>query len=137
MVYLLTMQGVFYLPPLGTNAPTDHGFTTMSCRVETSKPLFQCMWSIGYRRDNHLPAFHRDPNPLVDAEISLTGDSCGYTDTQIIAPLLDVEDGLCHDLHLEKCLNVSLDTHVPLVNAIVGCKSVQFTFIQQQFISML
>jgi len=98
MAWLLPMQGVFCLPLLGTNAQTGHGFTPMPCRIETSKPLFQGMWSIGNRRDNHLPAFHRNTNPLIDAEMRLTGDSCGNTDTQVITPLLDIQDGLGHDL---------------------------------------
>jgi len=92
----------------------------MPARVETSKPLIQCMWSISNGRDNHLPALYRDANPLVDAEMRLTGDSCGYTNTQIIAPLFNIEEGLSHDLLQEKCLNISLDISSLLVNAIVG-----------------
>jgi hypothetical protein len=87
--------------------------------VETSEPLFQGMWHIGYRRDNHLPAFHRDANPLVDAEMRLTGDSGGYADSQVITPLLDIQDGLGHDLPQKECLDFSLYVPVPLVNALI------------------
>jgi hypothetical protein len=91
------VQQALYLPPFGTNAFAGHGFTPMPRWVETGKPLFQGMWHIDYRRDNHLSALHRNAHPLVDLQMCLTGDSRGYADTQVVTPLLDVQDGLGHD----------------------------------------
>lgn len=117
------MQWASYLPTLGTHAPAGHCFTPMPRRVEKSKPLVQGMWRIGNGCDYYVPAFHRDANPLIDAEMRLTGNGCGYADTQVIAPLFDIEYSLGHELLQEKCLNISLDALVPPVNATDGKES--------------
>ena len=46
---------------------------------------------IGDRRDHHLSAFDRNTNPLVDVQMRLTGDRRGQSDTEIVAPPLDIK----------------------------------------------
>jgi hypothetical protein len=116
------MLKAFSLPPLGTNTPAGHRFTAMPRWIEEREPLLKGEWRIGKGRDDHLPAFYRHANPLVNAQIRLTGDCRGQTDTQIVAPLLDIENGHGHGHGLlqQKCLDISLDSAVHRVNRIVS-----------------
>lgn len=92
------MWKAFSLPPLSTNTLAGHRFTAMPRRIVKRKPLLQSEWRIGNGSDDHLPAFHRHTNPLVDAQMRLAGDRRGQTDTQIVAPLFDIEKGHGHGM---------------------------------------
>ncbi len=92
------MRKVFSLPPLGTNTPAGHRFTAMPRRIEKREPLLKGEWRIGNGSYHNLPAFHRHTNPLVDAQMRLTGDCRWQTDTQIVAPLFDIENGHGHGM---------------------------------------
>jgi len=92
------MMKSFSLPPLGTNTLAGHRFTAMPRRIEKREPLLQGERRIGNGRYDHLPAFYRHANPLVDAEMRLTGNRRWQTDTQIVAPLFDIENGHGHGM---------------------------------------
>ena len=76
--------------------------------IELRDTLLKGERRIDNGRDDHLPAFHRHVNPLVHTEIRLSGDRRGQTDTQIVAPLFDIENGHSHGLLQEFCLDISL-----------------------------
>jgi len=92
------MRKAFSLPPLGADTPAGHGFTAVARRIEKREPLLKGERRIGNGSYDHLPAFYRHTNPLVDAQMRFTGDRRGQTDTQIVAPLFDIENGHGHGM---------------------------------------
>ena len=70
----------------------------MPRRIEKREPLLKGERRIGNGRYDHLPAFHRHTNPLVYTKMRRTGDRRGQTDTQIVAPLFDIENGDGHGM---------------------------------------
>ena len=92
------MRKAFSLPPLGADTPAGHGFTAVARRIEKREPLLKGERRIGNGSYDHLPAFYRHTNPLVNVQMRLAGNGCGQADTQIVAPLLDIENGLGHRL---------------------------------------
>jgi len=65
--------------------------------IETSQPLLQGEMHAGDRGDHDLAALYRNTNPLIDAQMRLARDRCGQSNTEIIAPLLNIENGFGHD----------------------------------------
>jgi len=82
------------LPPFCPDGPAcHHDFAPVTRWAETSQSLLQGEMYIGDRRDHHLSAFDRNTNPLVDVQMRLTGDRRGQSDTEIVAPPLDIKAG--------------------------------------------
>ena len=75
----------------------DHDFAAVTRGVKTSQSLLQGEMYIGDRSDHHLTTFDRNTNPLIDVQMRLTRNCRRQSYAQIVAPLLNIKNGLRHD----------------------------------------
>ncbi|KAF0161999.1 MAG: hypothetical protein FD157_4012 [Rhodocyclaceae bacterium] len=86
------------LLPLGTDALAGHRFTAMACGIEERQPLLKAERRIGNRSNDYESTFYRHTNPLINTKMRFPRDCRRQTNTQIVAPLLDIENGHGHNL---------------------------------------
>jgi hypothetical protein len=86
------------LPPFCPNGfACHHDFAPVTRWVKASQSLLQGEMYFGDWRDHYLTAFDRNTNPLIDVQMRLTGDCRRQSDTEIVAPLLNIKNGFGHD----------------------------------------
>ena len=52
---------------------------------------------VGDWRNHYLTTFDRNTNPLIDVQMRRTGDCRRQSDTEIVAPLLNIKNDFGHD----------------------------------------
>src|SRR5450755_2019680 len=92
------------LPPFGAGEWSGHRLATVTSRVEQRQSLLQGERGLGDWRDDDLATFHRHADALIDAEVGGPRDGGREAHAEVVAPLLEVEDGFGHR-GVRVCLN--------------------------------
>jgi len=88
---------VFPLPPFGSNGLVgNHNFAAMTRRVEAVQPLRQGGLGLDDRGNHDLAIADGNAYPLVDVQVGFARDGSRQADAEIVAPLLDIENGFGH-----------------------------------------
>jgi len=69
----------------------------MARGIKSRQPLCQSEGNIGERRYGNFPFAYRNTNALVNVQMRLARNRGGQAHTQIITPLLDIENGFGHE----------------------------------------
>jgi hypothetical protein len=73
-----------------------HRLTAMARRIEGRQALFKSEMDISQGRNQDLITVNRNPNPLINAQMRRTSNRRRQANTQVITPLLDIENCFCH-----------------------------------------
>jgi len=68
----------------------------MALRVEQRQALGERQWGIVQRCDENLAFLNGQAYPLVDTQSGCARNGCGQAHSEIVAPLLDVQNDFVH-----------------------------------------
>ncbi len=84
-------------PPFGPKSFVCHHFAAVSAWVEHCQTLLKTQGRIGYRGYDNTPILDGNAHTLIGMQTGSAGHRRRKTDTQIVTPLLDVENRFGHN----------------------------------------